>query len=80
MAVSMWPAPAPHLAAQVEGYDCVLAYVATNRGTDDVILSPQPPARRWSCPWHGYAIQRGYEEFVIPKEGVLVDRWSGAPL
>ncbi|MCB0071788.1 MAG: glycosyltransferase family 39 protein, partial [Caldilineaceae bacterium] len=81
VAVSMWPGARATLAAQVEGYDRVLAYVAANRGEDDVILSPQPPACALVLgPCDGYAIQRGYEEFVIPKEGVLVDRWSGAPL
>ena len=81
VAVSMWPGARATSAAQVEGYDRVLAYVAANRGADDVILSPQPPACALVLgPCDGYAIQRGYEEFVIPKDGVLVDRWSGAPL
>ena len=81
VAVSMWPGARATSAAQVEGYDRVLAYVAANRGADDAILSPQPPACALVLgPCDGYAIQRGYEEFVIPKDGVLVDRWSGAPL
>jgi hypothetical protein len=80
-AASLWPDAQRVLTAQVEGYDRVLEYVAANRGADDAILSPQPPACALVLgPCDGYAIQRGYEEFVIPKDGVLVDRWSGAPL
>lgn len=80
-AASLWPDAQRVLTAQVEGYDRVLEHVAANRGADDVILSPQPPACALVLgPCDGYAIQRGYEEFVIPKDGVLVDRWSGAPL
>ncbi|MEZ4556803.1 MAG: hypothetical protein R2854_10215 [Caldilineaceae bacterium] len=45
VAVSMWPAPAPHLAAQVEGYvsACWRTWRPTGKRTT-LILSPQPPA------------------------------------
>ncbi len=76
-----WPGVQSILSQQVEGYDLVLDYVAANRGADDLVLSPQPPACALVLgPCDGYAIQRGYAEFVVPKEGMLVDRWSGAPL
>ena len=79
--VSMWPGAQQVLAQQVEGYDRVLEYVAAQRDSQDKVLSPQPPACALLLgPCDGYAIQRGFEEFVVPKDGVLVDRWSGAPL
>ncbi len=66
---------------QVEGYDLVLDYIAEQREPGDAILTPQPP----SCaivlgPCDYYAIQKHYEEYVIRRDGQLVDRWSGAPL
>lgn len=77
-----WPAGTAVLAQQVEGYDRVLAYVAAERRPDDVIMTPQPPACALALgPCDYYAVQRGYEEYVIPDAaGVPVDRWSGARL
>lgn len=46
-----------------------------------MVLSPQPPACALvlgACDY--YTLQRGYEEFVIPRDGVLIDRWTGSPL
>lgn len=66
---------------QVEAYDKVLGMVSSLRLEGDAVLSPQPPACALvlgKC--DGYAIQRGYEEFVIERDGHLVDRWTGAPL
>ncbi len=70
------------LARQVEGYDRVFEFVAGERRPGDVVISPQPPACAFVLgePCDYYAVQRIYEEFVIPRNGVLVDRWSGAPL
>lgn len=76
-----WPSARGTLEQQMEGYDLVLDHVAATRGADDIILSPQPPACALMLgPCDGYAIQRGYEEFVIARDGELVDRWSGATL
>ena len=79
---SLWRPAQRVLAQQVEGYDQVLARVAAERQPGDVILSPQPPAcaQVLGEPCDYYAIQRDYEEYVIPRDGVLVDRWSGAAL
>ena len=67
---------------QVEGYDRVLETVRTLRQPGDAVLSPQPPACALvlgTC--DGYAIEKGYEEYVIRRAGgPLVDRWTGAPL
>lgn len=81
----VWNGWAPAMTAvtrQVEGYDRVLAYVAAHRQPGDVVMSPQPPACAFvlGAPCDYYAVQRVYEEFVIPQEGVLVDRWTGAAL
>ncbi len=82
LALLLWPGTQSTLAQQTEGYDRVLAYVAEHRSEGDVILSPQPPACALALgPCDYYAIQRGYEEFVIENESsTLVDRWSGAEL
>lgn len=78
---SLWRPAEQVLAQQVEGYDRVLAYVAANRAPDDVVMSPQPPACALVLgPCDYYAVQKVFEEFVIPRDGVLVDRWSGAEL
>ena len=67
---------------QVEGYDRVLATVRDLRAPGDGVLSPQPPACALvlgSC--DGFAIEKGYEEYVIRRAGgPLVDRWTGSPL
>jgi len=70
------------LARQVEGYDRAFEYVAAQRQPGDVVMSPQPPACAFvlGAPCDYYAVQRVYEEFVIERDGVLVDRWSGATL
>lgn len=79
--VMQWPAAQTVLQQQVEGYDLALAWLAEARQPGDVVMSPQPPACALVLgPCDYYAVQRGYEEFVIPRDGVLVDRWSGAHL
>ncbi len=76
-----WPSAQAVLQQQVEGYDLALAWLADNRQPGDVVLSPQPPACALVLgPCDYYAVQRGYEEFVIQRDGALVDRWSGAKL
>lgn len=79
---SGWTPALTVLTRQVEGYDRVLAYVAAQRQPGDVVISPQPPACAFvlGAPCDYYAVQRVYEEFVIPRNGVLVDRWTGATL
>ena len=79
------PGASATLEGQVEGYDRVLAWVAEERQSDDIVLSPQPPACALVLgPCDYYAAQRGYEEFVIADRTTaslhLVDRWSGATL
>lgn len=79
--VSLFPSAERAVNQQVEGYDKVLGYLASVRQAGDVILSPQPAACALllgQCDF--YALQRGYEEFVIPRTGQWIDRWTGAPL
>ncbi|MCE7981007.1 MAG: hypothetical protein DYG89_07425 [Caldilinea sp. CFX5] len=76
-----WPTAQAVLHQQVEGYDLALAWLAENRQPGDVVLSPQPPACALVLgPCDYYAVQRGYEEYVIRRDDELVDRWSGAKL
>ncbi|MFN8494418.1 MAG: glycosyltransferase family 39 protein [Caldilineaceae bacterium] len=83
-AVSFKPALAV-LNQQVEGYDRALGYLAVARKSppdaNEVVMSPQPPACALvlgSCAY--YAVQRDYAEFVIRRNGVLIDRWTGSTL
>jgi 4-amino-4-deoxy-L-arabinose transferase-like glycosyltransferase len=78
---SVYPRSQQIFTQQVEGYDHSLAYLAQQRQAGDVVLSPQPPACALvlgACDY--YALQRGYAEFVIQREGVWIDRWTGSPL
>lgn len=78
----LWPMAQNVLARRGEGYDAVFAYVAAQRQPEDKVMTPQPPA----CvvilgePCDYFARERGYEPYVIEQDGILVDRWSGAPL
>lgn len=84
VALAAWMLPAALRVPQqqVEGFDRVLAQVRDQLQPGDVVLSPQPPACALVLgrPCDAYAIQRGYEEFVIQRDGEWVDRWSGARL
>jgi 4-amino-4-deoxy-L-arabinose transferase-like glycosyltransferase len=84
-ALMLWQGAQAVLSRQVEGYDRVLAYVADHRRPGDVTMTPQPPACAFVLgPCDYYAVQRVYEEFVVPSGlqpgAELVDRWSGAAL
>jgi 4-amino-4-deoxy-L-arabinose transferase-like glycosyltransferase len=78
----LWTPAQSTLQQQQEGYDLALAYLATQRQAEDVVLTPQPPAcaLMLDAPCDYYTLQRGYEEYVIGRDGVLIDRWTGIPL
>lgn len=83
IALLLWTPTQTLLAQQVEGYDRVLAWVAAAREPGDVVLSPQPPACAIMLgePCDYYMVGTGWEPYVIADAaGVLVDRWTGAPL
>lgn len=63
------------------GYDLAFRYVQEHRKADDLALTIIPPASRlYLGRADYYAIQRGYEFYVMEEEGRLVDRWTGAEL
>ena len=80
--LSMWSHTFRIIRDQPDNYHKVLDYAATHKQPGDVIMSPQPPACALVLgePCDYYARQRGYEPYVIERDGVLVDRWSGAKL
>jgi hypothetical protein len=63
------------------GYDRAFRYLQQVAQPDDVVLTTNPTACALyldQCAY--YAMQFGYEEYVLSPEGRLVDRWTGAPL
>lgn len=81
LAAALVPGALRTIGSSVEAWDRALEKVAAERGPADVVLSPQPPAcalMLGRCDY--YALQRGYEEYVVLRDGEPVDRWSGAPL
>jgi hypothetical protein len=78
--VSFWPAALRATQRDVDGYDAALAYVAQQRQPGDVIMSPQPPACAvvMGRPCDYYARELDFEPYAIERNGVLIDRWTGA--
>lgn len=78
----LWPSLQAGLVDHPEGYDAAFAYVVAHRAAGDIVMTPQPPACAAILgePCTFYARERGYEPYVTVQQGVIVDRWSGAPL
>ncbi len=69
------------LSHQVEGHDRAMEYVGNHWREGDVILMASPPVCAVyfdHCDY--YAIQKGYEAYIVDREGQTVDVWTGAPL
>ncbi len=69
------------LSTQIEGYDRAMHFVREEWREGDVILMAMPTTSAVyldRCDY--YTIQRDYEQYLVEKGGVLVDRWVGAPL
>jgi len=69
------------LSTQIEGYDRAMHFVREGWREGDVILMAMPTTSAVyldRCDY--YAIQEDYEQYLVEKGGVLVDRWVGAPL
>ncbi len=69
------------LSQQIEGHDRAMAYVRNHWREGDIILMASPPVCAVyldHCDY--YAIQKGYEGYVIDRGGRAVDVWTGAPL
>jgi len=69
------------LSTQIEGYDLAFHYVRDHWREGDIVITASPTASGVyldRCDY--YAIQRDYEQYVVKKGEILVDRWVGAPL
>jgi len=61
------------------GYDLAFRYLKERWQDGDVVLTVIPAASSLYLGQTDYfAIQRGYEEYIMERDGVLVDRWTGA--
>lgn len=80
--IPLWPSLQAGLLNHPEGYAAAFTYVAAHRQAGDIVITPQPPACAAILgePCTFYARERGYEPYVTVQAGVIVDRWSGAPL
>lgn len=69
------------ISKQEWGYDLAFRYLKGQWQPGDRIMTINPLA---SVVYLGradfYAIQRDYEEYVVKREGVWIDRWTGNPL
>jgi 4-amino-4-deoxy-L-arabinose transferase-like glycosyltransferase len=69
------------ISQQEWGYDLAFEYLQERWQDGDTVLSIVPFACDLYLPQCDYyASGRAYEEYVFEKDGVLVDRWIGAPL
>jgi 4-amino-4-deoxy-L-arabinose transferase-like glycosyltransferase len=69
------------LRRQEVGYDLAFHYVRDRWQPGDAILMPLPSISGvYLGRCDGYALQQGYREYVVEKDGALVDRWTAAPL
>ena len=82
IALFMWPSAVNVLAQDSDRYEDAFHYVLAQRGDDDIVMTPQPPACAWVLgePCDFYARQRNFQSYVITRDGESVDRWSGAAL
>jgi len=66
---------------QQPGLDQAMQYVSDRWGEGDAVMTPSPPAaavQLGRCDY--FAIQKVYEDYVVQRNGELVDMWTGAPL
>ena len=62
-------------------YDQAFHYVQAQWKDGDQIIGPLPSIGGvYLGRFDGYALQNGYEEYLVDKDGQRVDRWMGAPL
>lgn len=69
------------LSRQIEGHDRAMEYVKDRWREGDVILMASPPVCAvylGHCDY--YAIQKGYEGYIVDVHGESVDVWTGSPL
>lgn len=69
------------LRQQEVGYDLAFDYVRDRWQPGDAILMPLPSISGvYLGQCDGYVLQQGYREYVVERDGALVDRWTAAPL
>jgi 4-amino-4-deoxy-L-arabinose transferase-like glycosyltransferase len=69
------------ISQQEWGYDLAFEYLQEHWQEGDTVLTIVPFACDLYLPrCDYYASGRAYEEYVFEKDGVLIDRWIGAPL
>lgn len=62
-------------------YDDAFHYVRAHWQEGDAVIGPLPSiAGTYLGRCDGYALQNGYEEYLVQRNGRPVDRWTGAPL
>ena len=62
-------------------YDDAFHYVQVHWQKGDAVIGPLPSiAGTYLGRCDGYALQNGYEEYLVWQNGRPVDRWTGAPL
>ncbi|MGB0383682.1 MAG: ArnT family glycosyltransferase [Ardenticatenaceae bacterium] len=78
----MWPEAIYTTRVMRGHYERTLAYLAANLQPEDVVISTQPPACAFgigfACDY--YVLQEGYKAYVTQRDGVWIDRWTGAKL
>jgi len=75
------PAAQATLARQEWGYDLAFEYLGEQWQEGDVVLTIVPYACQLYVPQCDYYVSgKAYEEYVFDNNGVLIDRWIGAPL
>ena len=83
VAACLWVLPAARttLARQEWGYDLAFEYLGAEWRDGDAVMTIVPYACQLYVPRCDYYVSgKGYEEYVFDREGVLIDRWIGAPL
>lgn len=77
----LWPSARATVGPGEPAYDDAFRYVQVEWEEGDQIVGPLPSiAGVYLGRLDGYALQNGYEEYLVEKDGRAVDRWMGAPL
>ena len=75
------PAAVQTIGPSEPAYDLAFRYVRNRWQAGDAIISPLPSiAGTYLGGCDGYALQNGYEEYLVWRDGHPIDRWTGSPL
>ncbi len=79
--LSFLPTARTTVARQEWGYDLAFKFLQQQWQDGDAVMTIVPYACQLYLPRCDYYVSgKGYEEYVFDREGVLIDRWIGAPL